>query len=850
MLRDTSPAIDEPAPDGSPCDLGVLVVGATGDKKPGETLTSFCTPLVDWVHAWLRHGARAKVADKKQGDATGPVPVSGSVSFSDAALRPPSLPKETPPYATLEIHTSHGDGPSTHQRWLLAESTWSDHTLSPVLVPFLGWLLTRGSWLLLLQLHERFGPDFSDWSKKAESPRKLENLQAFVALIKVPVIMAVWLGCACALLACWLGAAAIAVIPLGRLRKAFYGVLVQVTGVVGHSYVLLTDPIQEAAVGRTNRHALQWLSRRCRKLTIIAHSQGAAVAHRLLRDGTSPPVDLFVSVGSGIAKIELLRYQQDNDEGVFKYCALSAPLAALAWLAYWRLSALGFTGVKLWSPVLIMAIVAMSMALATYASILHALSAFRRGPAAERLRLAPEHRARTSWIDIHSTHDPVPNGPVTRLLPAGGGDFGEALASSQEKITAAQVTVAASAVRDHTTYWDSRCDFLPRLVAMLDACTGKRILGDSEPPPLASLREVFQRDARFILSNVFRANTLAWLILVFCMLPLGGLLPGHIETIGAASGLRAVMERAPLETISSVPGALDVLLGRTIAFMTGGDASAVVASPMTKQVVTRSLLALAFALTLAVWGAGLRAVWKGHVELLIASCFRPRRSRRTSFVVAVARATLVVAGIAPLLFVSLFIFSPHLLGERQVGEGLAFVGVLLTLAFLGLMAVFLCLHAETELPREVKRIRVDRMKGLKHRPKEYPGIWNIPFAAVAFVGLPWVWLKQTSLGPWNGQYVWVAVFGFLACKTIVMLIKEGRTGEGRWVWWACTALILAAGGGAFLTVRHFAADFVDAVSCGLAAVFVAWVLLRMVFAAVLPLEPDPATEPVKATVPS
>jgi len=85
--------------------------------------------------------------------------------------------------------------------------------------------------------------------------------------------------------------------------------VVKLSAVLGDSYVLAHCPVQYAAMRTQVAHDLAWLEARCNKVVIVAHSQGAAIVHQVLKDDASSRQQLraFITLGQGISKLHLLR---------------------------------------------------------------------------------------------------------------------------------------------------------------------------------------------------------------------------------------------------------------------------------------------------------------------------------------------------------------------------------------------------------------------------------------------------------------------------------------------------------------------------------------------------------------
>jgi hypothetical protein len=53
-------------------------------------------------------------------------------------------------------------------------------------------------------------------------------------------------------------------------------------------------------------------------VVVVAHSQGAAIAHEVLRTPEPANVRLFVSFGSGLAKLEELSFVKSTRPTIFR----------------------------------------------------------------------------------------------------------------------------------------------------------------------------------------------------------------------------------------------------------------------------------------------------------------------------------------------------------------------------------------------------------------------------------------------------------------------------------------------------------------------------------------------------
>src|SRR5207248_3278939 len=109
---------------------------------------------------------------------------------------------------------------------------------------------------------------------------------------------------------------------------------------VGDSYAFLKRPIQRSAVTGQFHRDLRWVSDRCDQMVIVAHSQGAAVAHLALRQGLPSKRNeencRLITFGSGLKKLEELAEIREKRQSL-GYATLGGLLAMLAgaWLKGW-----------------------------------------------------------------------------------------------------------------------------------------------------------------------------------------------------------------------------------------------------------------------------------------------------------------------------------------------------------------------------------------------------------------------------------------------------------------------------------------------------------------------------------
>ena len=249
------------------------------------------------------------------------------------------------------------------------------------------------------------------------------------------------------------------------MRRAVFAVLRRIAGVVGDAYGQLRSPIQRAAFERATLDAMQWLRPRCHHLAVIAHSQGAAIAHRALQTG-EPKADLLVTVGAGITKLEALRYLErlvPSD----RIAAFLAPLfLVVAAVVALRTRALGFADIeaRLVLPAALGG-VGFTLLAQVWLTVRRALRHLRKQSAGLSLtRRSQTCAGWTSWA--HTTPCRVVSWCISSIC---------------RTIDSQPIPILRSWLADHTSYWTARLSFMQVLVPMLAACAELPALARATP---------------------------------------------------------------------------------------------------------------------------------------------------------------------------------------------------------------------------------------------------------------------------------------------------------------------------------------------------------------------------------
>ena len=215
---------------------------------------------------------------------------------------------------------------------------------------------------------------------------------------------------------------------------------------------------------------------RCRRVVVVGFSQGAVVAHEVIRRRAPANLALLATVGSALRtfyEMPLLASGRStywrtlgNIVVVFPFIAVYCvmlPILAFSHRPANMGQLFGSMGV------LLLLVLYGSVGLALLADVLHAGRPLR---AAHRLRL-PGAGERFTWVEYAATADPVPQGALIEDVDAARfGGWPVFMSVSNE----------AALWRDHHLYWANRDEFLPDLIRRILTVGGVDVCqpGDDE----------------------------------------------------------------------------------------------------------------------------------------------------------------------------------------------------------------------------------------------------------------------------------------------------------------------------------------------------------------------------------
>ena len=398
-----------------PC-LGVLFVHGAGDHGVGATLIEFGEPLVSWLNGWLAQGDLAKTSARDSARAG-----AGQILVREADTQAPA-------HAALTLRSKLDD--KVHL-WLLAEARWDEAFTPPGFQQVLLWAIGVVPWTVLTQ----FIAPVIDESRHLQAGllpilRFYWNLvvSTLIALVVSIVLQAV----ALAILL-------LSIIPLDPVRDVVSKLQRFASSSVGDLYMVLTSPIQRAALTSAVQRDILWMREQgCDRVAVVAHSQGGYVAYQALSDPWYQSVETFITFGSGL--IRLTESERARRSGVL----LWALIGVVGGLIAFRFAPIAIPSTFTTSPTNQAATFTFVVGLVMFTGLIAAILAYRRSTT----HVAPLPFAAT-WFDFVTHEDPVMNGVPDEKLPA--------------MVKTHWVENRASVVADHGSYWHNSDQFVPQV---------------------------------------------------------------------------------------------------------------------------------------------------------------------------------------------------------------------------------------------------------------------------------------------------------------------------------------------------------------------------------------------------
>ena len=303
-------------------DLGVLFVHGIGQNRRGEALLNFGEPLREAI-AQLVMPAAAGASERT------------SASISAAWLSDSG--KADPARAEISIEGAAGSatgGSASTSRWLFAEAWWAEQFPTPGFRDIANWSFTVLPATLISHADRRFRRAGFAFVRALEgAPPFAGLLNAVGGVLREGGLLTLAMAATPLLLAIVVLLLLLALPPFTVTRDLAGALQRTLAATVGDSYVFMRQPMSAAAITTEVRTKLEWLAARCRKVVVVAHSQGAAVAHSVLRGPLTAPCDLFVTFGSGLGKLSEMQHGDTHRGERHLWLAAAAGLLAVTGVA-------------------------------------------------------------------------------------------------------------------------------------------------------------------------------------------------------------------------------------------------------------------------------------------------------------------------------------------------------------------------------------------------------------------------------------------------------------------------------------------------------------------------------------
>jgi len=458
-------------------EFGILFVGGIEHQRPGSAIGSFSAALYAWLVDWNYNSGRP----------SGSPPV-----LKDARLSSGGGEDHEPAQLTVEVPLGLSDRP-VRARWLLAESWWPALFTAPSFLQLTRWIWKVSTCLLVMQFVIPMRRHLSQAKAKKDPKdpghpipwhRRLAHVTAALCYL-VLMSTAGMLSVVVSLLL--LALAMAAKLPIPQIDRAVRWTIVKISSTLGDIYVLAHCPVQYAAMRTKVAQDLRSLQRKCERVAVVAHSQGAAIVHQVLKDNDydqdSGDLRAFITSGQGISKMHLLQrmewdpqYARDAwwTRTLVTFGLACAGLPAFAKLTSDWLSAPAFralTTLPFSIPLIVGGLFIVALGVIRTTRSLKAV-------VEQDLHLPPAG-TRFTWTDYYASADPVSNGSLTDpdsddcTLPK----------------PCNEIYNSGSLVTDHNGYLRNRDQFLSKLLNNLAAAAYGRQKDEGEPLPVCRYGE-------------------------------------------------------------------------------------------------------------------------------------------------------------------------------------------------------------------------------------------------------------------------------------------------------------------------------------------------------------------------
>ncbi|MFK8182922.1 MAG: hypothetical protein AB8B99_06065 [Phormidesmis sp.] len=466
----TAPQQDESSEaskaNGNQSTLGVLIIHGIGDQKTGETLIGAASPLFRWFQA--RHSNDSQ-----------------RVSIIESHLREDS---DTPAHTCFEITTEDEQKTSIDRRLLLVEGLWANAFYKPKFTRLAFWSFIALPSVVASQFARGLMQIGRQGGRIQSYPRLTLLLIGHFGLLLLAVIIQVLI---------------ILLLPLALvpgLGKSILAVQNLLASFIGDSFIFVSDPIQRSSIITRVAESLDWMAPKCDRIIVLAHSQGAAIAHQLLispiANKHKNKISLLLTFGSGLGKLYDLKKELDKKNiirlfGLF--FLLSSVVCLLKLPAYLYQISLPLNQRSL-------DIVAYSILWAAFVPWLILLIYFQYRTD-ERVILVEQFPCeQIKWVDCYADKDIVPAGALLDI----------------DKIESRPITNERSFISDHVTYWQNIDEFVGYVGNKLATELGLELRSQNSVSSDISCRRRWRYDFR---QSVFWLLLLSYIVSLWYLYP-------------------------------------------------------------------------------------------------------------------------------------------------------------------------------------------------------------------------------------------------------------------------------------------------------------------------------------------
>ncbi len=233
------------------------------------------------------------------------------------------------------------------QQWLIAEGWWAGAFQPPKFSELWSWSFSSVPATSAMHANAIVGSALSRY-RLAEGASRVFEAVRIVVLVSLLSVLVLLSPLILAVMTLLLIAGLIAqALPFAGLQAVVKKAQLIAVGTIGDSQRLIESPTQAGAIKAPVVDGLTWLrSQGCRRVVILAHSQGAAVSYKALVDlsdglhgSTFDPIDSFITIGSGLPKVHALEHITRANAGrQLRAASFAVPvLAVTTALCFWYL---------------------------------------------------------------------------------------------------------------------------------------------------------------------------------------------------------------------------------------------------------------------------------------------------------------------------------------------------------------------------------------------------------------------------------------------------------------------------------------------------------------------------------